>query len=330
MYPIEIISSLHTLISIKQPVFLWGAPGIGKSQIVSQVAKERNLELIDIRAVLLDPVDLRGLPHINKDGLAAWSPPSFLPKQESGGEGLLFLDELNSAPPLVQAACYQLVLDRRIGDYFLPDGWTVIAAGNGEKDRSVTHRMPTALANRMVHLEMETSLDDWLLWAQKNNISSEIIAFLRFRPKLLHDFDPVNSSKAFASPRSWYFLSQILHTKPEKSIELELFKGTIGAIAATEFMGFLEIWRDLPKTEDIFSNPNNATVPDEPATLYALCELLGSKANANNIENLILYSARMPVEFSVLLMRTAVCHDESIVKTKSFENWAQQHAHVLM
>ncbi len=330
MYPIQVISSLHTLIEIKQPVFLWGSPGIGKSQIIAQVAKERDMSLIDIRAVLLDPVDLRGLPHIDKDGLASWSPPSFLPKQNSKKKGILFLDELNSAPPLVQAACYQLILDRRIGDYILPDGFTVIAAGNGEKDRSVTHRMPTALANRMVHLEMETSLDDWLYWAQKHNICSEIIAFLRFRPKLLHDFDPTSASKAFASPRSWHFMSNILHSKPDKSVEYELFQGTIGSIAATEFMGFLEVFRDLPNAEDILKKPSNAQVPTEPATLYALCELLGSKANSKNIENLVLYASRIPVEFSILLMRTAVCHDESIVKTKTFENWAKKHAHVLM
>lgn len=330
MDPLQTISALHTLISIKQPTFLWGAPGIGKSQIVAQVAKQRSEELIDIRAVLLDPVDLRGLPHIDKNGLAAWSAPSFLPRQGSKSDGILFLDELNAAPPLVQAACYQLVLDRRIGEYILPDGWTVVAAGNGEKDRSVTHRMPTALANRMVHLEMETSLEDWLFWAQKNNIASEICAFLRFRPKLLHDFDPTNSSKAFASPRSWFFVSQILKSTPASSIEYELFQGTVGAIAATEFMGFLQVWRELPQIKEILSAPNIAKVPEEPATLYALCESLGAKACADNIENLVLYAERMPVEFSVLLMRCAVCHDESIVQTSAFNTWAQKHAHVLM
>lgn len=330
MKPLNVISSLHTLISIKQPVFLWGAPGIGKSHIVSQVAKERNLQLIDIRAVLLDPVDLRGLPHIDKNGLASWSPPSFLPQMGSSEGGVLFLDELNAAPPLVQAACYQLILDRRIGDYILPDEWTVIAAGNGEKDRSVTHRMPTALANRMVHIEMETSIDDWLAWAQKANIRHEVTSFLRFRPKLLHDFDPKTSGKAFASPRSWFFLSQILDSKPGREIELELYQGTVGAIAATEFMGFLKVWRELPKVEDILTNPSTTPVPEEPATLYALSEALGSKAKVDTIASMIEYSNRMPVEFSVLLMRCAVCNDEKIVHTQAFNEWAKKNAHVLM
>ena len=149
----QIITTLHTLLTIKQPVFLWGAPGVGKSQVVAQVAEERNLALRDIRAVLLDPVDLRGLPRITAEGLSVWCPPGFLPGANDPEEGILFLDELNAAPPLVQAACYQLILDRRIGEYKLPDGWSIIAAGNREKDKAVTHRMPSALANRMVHLD---------------------------------------------------------------------------------------------------------------------------------------------------------------------------------
>ncbi len=328
--PVQVITSLHRLITIQQPVFLWGAPGIGKSQIVAQVAKERNLKLIDIRAVLLDPVDLRGLPRVNEQGQATWCPPSFLPHQDSKDAGIVFLDELNAAPPLVQAACYQLVLDRRIGEYVLPDGWTVIAAGNGEKDRSVTHRMPTALANRMVHITMQTSTEDWLLWAEKAQISQEILAFLRFRPMLLHDFDPQSASKAFASPRSWEFVSHMLKTNLEPEVEYELFQGTIGMTAATEFMGFLRIWRDLPTMENILAMPEQIEISNEPATLYAICEALGAKADINNIEKIVKYALRLPPEFSVLLLRTAVCKDETIVHTEAFMQWAQKNSHVLM
>ncbi len=330
MNPLQVISSLHTLIDIQQAVFLWGSPGIGKSQIISQVAKEKNYKLIDIRAVLLDPVDLRGLPRITQDGQASWCPPSFLPKEDNKEKGIIFLDELNAAPPLVQAACYQLVLDRCIGEYVLPSGWTVVAAGNNEKDRAVTHRMPTALANRMIHIDMQTSLDDWLIWAEKSSIRKEIIAFLRFRPKLLHDFDPQSASKAFASPRSWEFVSRILDSKPDESVEYELFQGTVGMSAATEFIGFLKIWRDLPTVQSIISSPETINVPSEPATLYALSEALGAKTNKENIEKIVTYALRMPVEFSVLLLRTAVCQDESLVQEPAFLSWAQKNSHVLM
>jgi MoxR-like ATPase len=157
--PTEIRKALETLIPLQQPAFVWGAPGVGKSDTMRQVTAALNRVLIDIRAVLLDPVDLRGLPSINGDSRAHWCPPAFLP---TGGEGVLFLDELNAAPPLTQAACYQLVLDRQLGEYRLPDGWTVIAAGNRETDKAVTHRMPSALANRFVHLDFEVNLDDWV------------------------------------------------------------------------------------------------------------------------------------------------------------------------
>ncbi len=330
MKPEQVISALRVLIDIQQPVFLWGAPGIGKSQIVAQVAKNKGYNLIDIRAVLLDPVDLRGLPHITADKQAAWCAPSFLPKEDNTEKGIIFLDELNAAPPLVQAACYQLVLDRKIGEYTLPSGWTVVAAGNGEKDRAVTHKMPTALANRMVHIDMQTSADDWILWAQDAGIRKEIIAFLRFRPNLLHDFDPQKSAKAFASPRSWAFVSQILEAGVDASIEYELLQGTIGMAAATEFTGFLQVWRHLPTLEDITSKPQECAVPSEPATLYALCESLGSKVHMGNISQLTAYAHRLPVEFAVLFMRTAVCQDESIVHSPAFTQWAQENAHVIM
>jgi hypothetical protein len=330
MTPAHIFSALRTLLSVQQPVFLWGPPGVGKSQVVAQVAREMGLAVRDIRAVLLDPVDLRGLPRIDDKGRSVWCPPVFLPPTDDTARGLLFLDELNAAPPLVQAACYQLVLDRRIGEYLLPDGWCIVAAGNREKDKAVTHRMPTALANRMVHLEFETCLEDWLLWAQENGIRQEIIAFLRFRPKLLHDFDPQSASRAFASPRSWEFLSRILEAEPDGDVEYELLQGTVGHGAAAEFAGFLQVWRDLPTVESILLCPDSAKVPEEPAAAYAICEALAMQASRETMPALTVYAKRLPAEFSVLLMRDAVCHDREIVHTEDFSLWAADNAHVLL
>ena len=211
MKPSHVEDSLKLLIKCQQPVFLWGPPGVGKSQVVRQVTRDLDLACTDVRAVLLDPVDLRGLPHINGDNRAQWATPDFLPQD---GKGVLFLDELNAAPPLVQAACYQLVLDRKIGEYTLPETWAVIAAGNRESDRAVTHRMPSALANRFVHIEFEADMEDWAAWALNHGIQSEIIGFLRFRPALLHQFDGRADEKAFPSPRAWEFVSKILEQNP--------------------------------------------------------------------------------------------------------------------
>ena len=178
MRPTELVRALAALIPIKRPLYLWGQPGIGKSSLVRQAADASHLSLVDVRATLLDPVDLRGLPSVAR-GTAVWNPPDFLPK---GGNGLLFLDELAQAPPLVQAACLQLTLDRRLGEYELPEGWSVIAASNRSEDRAGTHRLITPLLNRFVHLDLEVSADDWQAWAVTANIATEARAFLRFRP----------------------------------------------------------------------------------------------------------------------------------------------------
>lgn len=327
MKPSLIVSALETLILVKQPVFLWGPPGVGKSRVVSQVADRLGMELIDVRAVLLDPVDLRGLPHINGDGQAHWCPPEFLP---SSGQGILFLDELNAATPLVQAACYQLILDRRIGEYRLPQGWTIIAAGNRESDRAVTHRMPSALANRLVHLDFETDLDDWVSWAVRNEIPTEVVAFLRFRPNLLHEFDPKRSEKAFPSPRSWEFASNIFSARPDPEIAYGLFAGTVGEGAAAELLGFMRVFRDLPEPEAVLNAPDTHDIPEDPATLYALCEVLAGKASARNMENIVRFAMRLPPEFSVLLIRDAVKNDEKLVDTPAFNKWAAVHSDVLI
>lgn len=326
MNPKQIKDSLKTLLPLRQPVFIWGPPGVGKSQVVAQVASEKGLRLTDVRAVLLDPVDLRGLPSVGADGTAHWCPPSFLPTK---GEGVLFLDELNAAPPLVQAACYQLVLDRKVGEYELPEGWTVVAAGNRESDRAVTHRMPSALANRFVHLDFSVDANAWLEWAEERGLHEEIRAFIRFRPNLLHAFDPKKNEKAFPSPRSWEFAARILATSTDRELELSLLKGTVGPGAAAEFAGFSRMFRQLPDPDAVINQPDTAVVPEEPATLYALCEALAKKAGENTAESIVMYASRLPAEFGVLLVRDAVKTHKGVVETPAFSHWATANSDVL-
>ena len=323
----KIKAALINLLSIPQPVFIWGPPGIGKSQIVQQTAASLNLDLVDIRAVLLDPVDLRGLPKINQDGLSHWCAPAFLPTE---GSGVLFLDELNAAPPLVQAACYQLVLDRKLGEYRLPDNWSVVAAGNREQDRAVSHRMPSALANRFVHIDFEVDTDQWLEWAKEYGISRQVRAFIRFRPSLLHDFDPKRETRAFASPRSWEFVSRLLESNPEPAMIYELVAGAVGKGAAAEFSGFLDLWNQLPSPLDIISDPDGIPVPENPAVLFALSEMMGAAMTLENICFVMSWVRRLPPEFSVLLMREAVRKTPKIVETSAFADWASMNAQILV
>ncbi len=327
MKSLQVKDALISLLGIRQPVFVWGPPGVGKSQIVRQTAQHLGLDLIDIRAILLDPVDLRGLPRISEDGLAKWSAPAFLP---ADGAGVLFLDELNAAPPLVQAACYQLVLDRRIGEYELPEGWTVVAAGNREQDRAVSHRMPSALANRFTHIDFEVDADQWTDWARESDIAPEVISFIRFRPGLLHDFDPERETRAFPSPRSWEFVSRLIPSGPESGVFKEMVAGTVGAGAAAEFCGFLSLWEQLPTAERVLADPSGIAIPEDPAVLFALCEMMGAAMNKGNADDLLTWALRLPAEFSVLVIREAVRHNPSMVHTRSFDRWAKTHAEVLV
>lgn len=317
MKPSEVASSLQVLAKIQKPAFLWGAPGVGKSQVVAQVAAALAVRLIDIRAILLDPVDLRGLPTV-AHGKAAWATPAFLPDD---GAGILFLDELNAAPPLVQAACYQLVLDRALGEYRLPDGWTVFAAGNREGDRAVTARMSSALANRFVHLSFEPDLDDWSRWAMgQADLRPEVVAFLRWRPDLLHRFEP--AEKAFPSPRAWASVSHILAATPPSDIEFALYEGTVGRGAAIEFTGFLRVFRSLPSLDGILLNPATAPVPDEPSALCAVATGLARRATDQNFASVIQYAGRLAREYGTLLVKSATARLPGLAHHPAFTRWA--------
>ena len=325
MKPSKIVEALKVCIAAKQPTFLWGPPGVGKSDVVAQVAAMLKMQLTDVRAVLLDPVDLRGLPTV-EDGEALWCPPAFLPKS---GKGILFLDELNAAPPLVQAACYQLVLDRKIGEYELPKGWVVIAAGNRETDRAVTSRMPSPLANRFVHLDFDVDLDDWINWGLSNGVRTEVLAFQRFRPELLYNFDPKRNEKAFSTPRSITFLSRLMDAN-NGEIDFDLTKGVTGEGYAAEFVGFMNIYKSLPDPAMVIMAPKKAEVPTDPATLYAICGAVAQKTSEQNMKNVVEYANRLPVEFSVLLIRDCVNRDENLVKTRAFIEWTSVHSEVLI
>lgn len=323
MKPSGILTALTLLVQMRRSVFLWGAPGVGKSNIVYQLGQLLNLPIKEVRALLHDNVDFKGLPFLF-DGQTKWAIPDFLPRE---GEGILFLDELNAAPALVQAACYQLVLDRRLGDYVLPDGWAVIAAGNRESDRSVVTRMPTALRNRFVHLEFQVDRTEWQQWALSNDIAFEVIAFLSLREDLLHKFD--KDQNAFPTPRSWSFVSDIVKRNPPPQIEVELIAGAVGRAAATEFAAFLNTSRDFPDIEDILRNPRSEKIPAKADGQYAVACALSRRATDVNFANVCAYLDRMPREFSVLCVTQAARTTPSIQKTGAYTRWIHDHHNIL-
>jgi hypothetical protein len=325
MTPTAVSRALRQLaVEEQQPVFIWGSPGTGKSSVVNQLAAELGIALRDIRALLLDPVDLRGLPFVGRDGRSRWATPDFLPQD---GEGILFLDELNAAPAMVQASCYQLVLDRKLGEYTLPDRWAIVAAGNRDSDRAATTRMPTPLRNRFVHLEFEVDVQEWSEWAIMANVRPEVIAFIRFRPELLSSFD--RDANAFPSPRSWEFVSRILNSGPDPSTEHELFAGAVGAGPATEFSAFMRTFRDLPNIDAILLNPTQEPVPENAAAQYAVACALARCASDSNFDRICLYLRRLSTEFRVLCVRDATLREPAIRSTTGFVRFAVENHHAI-
>jgi hypothetical protein len=269
--PKSATKAIRKAINVRRPVFLWGPPGIGKSDLVKQIGDTAGREVIDVRLALWEPTDIKGIPYYNADqGKMVWAPPAELPTN-ADSTAIIFLDELNSAPPAVQAAAYQLILNRRVGTYELPKGVDVVAAGNREGDRGVTYRMPAPLANRFLHLEMKVDFDDWQDWATLNKVHPEVVGYVGFAKQDLYDFDPKSPSKSFATPRSWSFVSDLLNDDDVDNETLTtLVSGAIGDGLAVKFMAHRKIAAKLPKAEDILDGKVKDLQIKEISAMYSL------------------------------------------------------------
>lgn len=266
---------LRRAVAKRRPVFIWGPPGVGKSDMVSQVASEfPNSAVIDLRMALMDPTDIKGVPYYSAgDNTMKWAPPSELPSAEfaeSHDVVFLFLDELNSAPPAVQAAAYQLVLNRRVGSYVLPKNVVIIAAGNRMGDKGVTYRMPSPLANRFMHLEIRVDFEDWEQWAVTNTIHPHVVGFLKQFKGDLYNFDPVQHDRAFATPRTWSFVSDMLDDALPDSANTDMVAGLVGEGMAIKFMAHRKHAEDLPDPADVLSGKVKEFKPKEVSAGYAL------------------------------------------------------------
>jgi hypothetical protein len=267
--------SLLRAFNKQRPVFLWGPPGIGKSELVAEIAQELGGYMIDLRLGQMEPTDIRGIPFYNKDsGKMDWAEPVDLPTEELASQYpvvVLFLDELNSAAPSVQAAAYQLILNRRVGKYVLPDNVVLVAAGNRESDKGVTYRMPTPLANRFVHQEMRVDFPSWQEWAVNAGIHKDVVGYLSFAKQDLYDFDPKSASRAFATPRSWTFVSQFLEDENgDDDTVMNLIAGTVGEGLAVKFMAHRKIAGRMPKPEDILAGKVKDLDVKEVSAMYSL------------------------------------------------------------
>lgn len=332
-------------IKMKRPTFLWGPPGIGKSDLVSQIGTDTNREVIDVRLALWEPTDIKGIPYFDSNtSTMTWAPPAELPT-DPASKAILFLDELNSAPPAVQAAAYQLILNRRVGTYVLPEGVDIVAAGNRDSDKGVTFRMPAPLANRFVHLEMKVEFEDWLDWATLNRIHEEVVGYVGFAKQDLYDYDPKSPSKSFATPRSWSFVSDMVY---DEDIDTEtltnLVSGAVGDGLAVKFMAHRKIASKLPKADDILDGKVEDLEIKEISAMYSLtvslCYELKDRADKKvqgwdkMADCFFKYMMKnFPTELVVMGAKTALTNYDlplDASKMKSFEEFHSRYGKYVM
>lgn len=293
--------TVWTLKSVREPLkkvliesditpYLWGPPGLGKSSLIRQLAQELKWDLIDLRLSQINPVDLRGLPVVDrKKELAKWLKPDFLPR-ENGKPGILFLDELNLAAPSIQAASYELILDRRVGNYKFPSSWKIIAAGNREHEASNVFKLSAPLANRFIHFEIQPDLDSWNEWALDNSIDMRIVKFLTARPRFLYS-KPHDGQKSFPSPRSWEFTSSLIRDIEEPILLERLTASAIGDSVAKEFISTLVNGEKTAEVETLvkqIQKGESFVLPQKPSERVAIMEAVADiKMPLRSIKSLL-------------------------------------------
>jgi hypothetical protein len=321
--PAQLPELLTAYVPARHPVLITGSPGIGKSDIVDQVAKATNHDLLISHPVVEDPTDSKGLPFPTPDGAAKHLPFGDLERAVNSKEPMIwFLDDLGQASPAVQAAKMQLLLARRVGDHVLPDHVTFVAATNRRTDNAgVSGILDPVISRFATVVELEPTIEDWTAWAVRSGVPPELIAFLRFRPELLSVKKTSRDIENAPSPRTWGFVAKTMPVVP-KSLELISYAGSVGEGAATELMGFLGIFRQLPSPDAILLSPDTAPIPETPAALYAVATALAAYASEVNFDRVVTYTERMIAagcrEFAALLVRDAVRRTPDIQNSYAF------------
>ena len=320
-------ATIKSLFPIQRTICIEGSPGGGKTTIVHEVAKEMDVPCIERHMPTMLVEDFGILFPDGSDQLKYKLPDWFPIKGKAPERGILLFDDRNQANADLQKVLANICQARTLHGTPMPDGWMVISTGNRQTDRAGANRVLGHLRNRETVYELDTHLDDWTSWAIDNGVKPEVVAFIRFRPNLLHDYDPQRDQNA--TPRSWVEgVSDVLGTVPAEA-EYESFKGAVGEGAAAEFVGFVKIFRTLPNPDAILLNPTTADVPKDPATLYALSGALADRATEANMERVCTYAERMGGDFSVLTISYAARKKPELTNTQAFTKWSLAHQDIL-
>lgn len=331
--PSKLTAEIRSNAKANIPTMIWGAPGLGKSQIVYQYAQSIGAKLFELRANLFDPVDVRGGLKVveQADGTyrTKYGVPEDYPDANYTGPVVLFIDELPNAPKATQNALLQLILDKKLGTYFLPPQTVIVAAGNRATDRASVSEMPTPVKNRFAHYEITANIDDWVQWALQNNVNPTLIGYLRYRPQYLHEMD--TKENAFPTPRSWDMLNRKLSTmSPDKESQVVGAAAVIGDAHAADFIAYRDVESQMPDIDQIIAHPGTAAVPTDTSVIWAVCGALASRACAKDFAAIVKYAQRMPPEYQVVTLKDSIAKDKTLGRDPAFLSWAQVNASVFL
>lgn len=328
-----------------RPVMIWGAPGVGKSDTVRALAEilsevhNKKYNVRDVRLSLYNPVDLKGIPYPDKEkNITNWLKPDIFVMDESDDVGnIIFFDEISNATPSVAASTYQIVLDRQIANHKLPKNCYIICAGNRVSDKSATYKMPSPLANRLMHFEFSPSLGSWKTWAMKqDNFDRRVISFLNYKPQLLFGYTPGTDEVAFPTPRSWAAVASLTYNRECQEITA-LIEANIGTRTTLEFMTFLKVYEKLPKISDILAG-NDVPIPSDSSIIYAISGALVSHLKEaddlddKSIDNMVKYILKMKMEFQASTFVEISNLDKlfmKLYKSESFQEWLKENEDLL-
>lgn len=341
----DVIKREGSLRDIPTP-FLWGPAGIGKSEAITQLAKSlqeatgKVVTVTDVRLLLFSPVDLRGVPVADENRrFSNWLMPKIFDlNAKSTHVNILFLDELSAAPQSVQAAAYQICLDRRIGEHKLPDNCIVIAAGNRTTDQSVSFKMPKALCNRLMHFNVETNYKAWLGWALKNDIDRRIVRYLSFDNSKLC-MEPESTDLAYPTPRSWAFVSNVIRFSTEDLEKLHpLISACVGTDTAIEFEEWVKVHSGLPGVIDVMNGrctqypTTHDTLAAFTASLVSTVRTLKRSISMDELENVCAYVNKFPVDFAMTFYEDLNVAEDirlKLMKCPSCRSWLLKHKDVI-